>query len=255
MSLFEDHNKTEITKDLTAAVCSWLDERGGKPVETEVAVETGWVADVATVLNPTQTELQDLKLVRRKPGWAKRDQQEAWEIEARPFNRLMSVLVEVKTSRSDFLRDAKWGRARPTDLCWLAVPVDLISRLEWPYRWGILEYSTTSTRLFHRRRPVLSPTSTDQRLSVVYQIACRRDSHSRYEHLRRIQRKQRQDENEGKSLTRVHDALRFAKSVVEGRHDSYELAVMCHGFHNMRGSAVEDFKPLFGVARKNGDAT
>lgn len=249
MALFYDHNKTEITKELTAAVCRWLDERGAKPVETEVAVDTGWVADIATVLNPTETELQDLKLVRRKPGWAKREQREAWEVEAKPFNRLMSVLIEVKTSRSDFLSDPKWLRAWPTDLCWLAVPVDLIGKSEWPSQWGILEYSTASTRLFHRRCPMLNLTTTDQRLSVVYEIACRRDSHTRYEHLRRIQREQRQDQNEHKSLTRVHDALRFAKSVVEGRHESFELAVMCHGFHNMRGSAVEDFKPLFGIAR------
>ena len=38
MSLFEYQNKTELTKQITAATCFWLDERGCKPVENEVKI-------------------------------------------------------------------------------------------------------------------------------------------------------------------------------------------------------------------------
>ena len=41
-SMNEDRNKTALTKHVTAAAIAYLDERGCKPIETEVAVEPGW---------------------------------------------------------------------------------------------------------------------------------------------------------------------------------------------------------------------
>jgi hypothetical protein len=35
--MFEDRNKNDLTKDITAAVWDWLDLRGFKPVETAVS--------------------------------------------------------------------------------------------------------------------------------------------------------------------------------------------------------------------------
>jgi hypothetical protein len=97
MSLFDDQNKTEITKHITAATCFWLDERGCKPVETEVSVTWGWIADIASVICPSNTELQELKLIRRAPKWSKRAEREAWEVEVKVISRMMTVVVEVKT--------------------------------------------------------------------------------------------------------------------------------------------------------------
>jgi hypothetical protein len=66
-----DRNKTELTQNVTRIASLWLNRKGFKPVETEVCVEwrhkKAWIADVAGVIAPTQTELIDLKLIRRPP--------------------------------------------------------------------------------------------------------------------------------------------------------------------------------------------
>ena len=135
MSLFEDQNKTELTKQITAATCFWLDERGCKPVENEVTVDRGWIADIASVVCPSNTELQDLKLIRRAPKWSKPEQREAWEAEVAAIACMMTVVVEVKTSRGDFLGDKKWTSAPIADLSWIAAPAGLIGESERPQGW------------------------------------------------------------------------------------------------------------------------
>jgi hypothetical protein len=67
--MIDDHNKTSMTKLVTAAAIRWLDEKGFKPVETEVAVADAWIADIAGSILPTNTELINLKLLKRRPNW------------------------------------------------------------------------------------------------------------------------------------------------------------------------------------------
>jgi hypothetical protein len=62
-----DRNKSPITHEVTDAVAVWLDAHGFKPVETEVPMVAGWVADLAAVICPTQTELIALQLIKRPP--------------------------------------------------------------------------------------------------------------------------------------------------------------------------------------------
>ena len=108
MSLFDDQNKTELTKQITAATCFWLDERGCKPVETEVSVACGWIADIASVICPSNTELQELKqsAVLEVEQTSRAGSVEA---EVAAMACMMTVIVEVKTSRGDFLGDKKWN--------------------------------------------------------------------------------------------------------------------------------------------------
>jgi len=53
-----DQNKTELTRKVTAGAATWLTNLGAKPVETEVHVRQGWIADLAAVWCPTRTEAQ-----------------------------------------------------------------------------------------------------------------------------------------------------------------------------------------------------
>jgi hypothetical protein len=64
-----DRNKTEITHNITRLAALWLDNHGFKPVETEVGVDQGWIADIAGVGCLTQTEYIGLKLLKRPPRW------------------------------------------------------------------------------------------------------------------------------------------------------------------------------------------
>jgi hypothetical protein len=49
----KDLNKSKLTENVTEAVIVWLKEKGLKPVQTEVRIANGWVADIASILRPT----------------------------------------------------------------------------------------------------------------------------------------------------------------------------------------------------------
>jgi len=253
MSLFDDQNKTELTKQITAATGFWLDERGAKPVETEVTIAWGWIADIAGVVCPTQTELQDLKLIRRKPSWKKSEEEkQAWEVEASVLNRLMTVVVEVKTSRSDFRGDKKWEWEPPADLCWLAVPAGLIAETERPKGWGILEYSEKRDCMISKVVPPVRTTTAEQQRDLVYAVACRRDNHTRYEHINRLRKEYREEDKHRQSLTRVKDAMRAALSIARGEHGSVEGALEYHRvkLRSLYELEITGLTALWGVAKK-----
>jgi len=252
MSLFDDQNKTELTKQITAATGFWLDERGVKPVETEVTVAQGWIADIAGVVCPTQTELQDLKLIRRKPSWKKSAEEAVWEVEAGILNRMMTVVVEVKTSRSDFRGDNKWQRDPLADLCWLAVPAGLVGETERPTGWGILEYSEKRDCMISRVVPPVRTTTAEQQRDLIHAVACRRDNHTRYEHINRLRKEYREEDKHRQSLTRVKDAMRAALSIARGEHGSVEEALEYHRI-KLKGTyelEMLGLTALWGVAKK-----
>jgi len=139
-----DANKTDLTRQITAAAAIWLNERGFKPIETEVSVADKWVADLASIGYLTRTEAQRLKLIHRKPAWKQRQgrAREEWEHEYLALPAPLTAVVEVKISLSDLGKDTKWIRAAPARLLYLAVPQTLIDRLvaepNIDDRWGLL---------------------------------------------------------------------------------------------------------------------
>ena len=223
--MIEDRNKTTLTKAVTQAALVYLDERGCKPIETEVPVSCGWVADLATVLSPTMTDLINLKLVKRR-DW---DTSE----EARKLQRLMTVLVEVKTSRSDFCGDRKWVAPPPANLCYLAVPDTLtIKPEEFPVGWGVLEYYSTKRGFPYVRCvrvPAVREVTVEQQLNVVLAVALRRDNNTRYEYMNKMRREIRENQNADISRTRVIRAMQAMASIVRGEHGSVQNALEYHG--------------------------
>lgn len=251
MSLFEDQNKTELTKMVTAAACFWLDERGCKPVETEVSIAQGWIADLAGVVCPSNTELQELKLIRRAPKWDRRSDREAWEIDAAAMSWMMTVIVEVKTSRGDFVGDRKWTAAHLADLCWIAAPAGLIGESERPEGWGILEYSQTRDCMISRRNPQLHMTTPEQQRNLIHAVAVRRDNHTRYEHINRMRREFADSEKERVTVTRVKDAMRAALSIARGEYGSVDGALEAHRIKIRSVGELEilQLTKLWGLAR------
>ena len=242
MSLFQDQNKTEITKLITAAACFWLDQRGCKPVETEVAVGRAWIADIASVVCPSNTELQDLKLIRRAPKWNKRPQREAWEVEVAEMAHMMTVIVEVKTSRADFLGDKKWTIPPMADLSWIAIPRGLIEESEKPSGWGILEYDEARDCMVTRSAPLIRMTTAEQQRNLIHAVACRRDNQTRYEHINRIRKRYAEENKQRESLTRVKDAMRAALSIAHGEYGSVEGALQAHRIKLRNFGEIERLK-------------
>lgn len=213
--MIPDRNKTEITHKVTDATYQWLDNHGFKPVETEVEMPYDpahgkcWVANIAAVIVPTQTELINLKLVRRPPQWkyqssnvGYREKREAWEAEYAEVSRRMTCLVEVKTSRGDFMGDRKWKLAPGTDLAWVAISQGVATVSECPEGWGVLVLSGDVMKQI--RTPVPRRTTVEQHLSVIYDIAIRRDHRTRYAQQREQQKawrvRMREDREERRSI-------------------------------------------------------
>lgn len=261
--LIEDRNKTVITRTVTSAAVRYLEWRGCKPLETEVPICEGWVADVAGVLDPTITELVALKFIRPRPKWnfanpldPRRDDNgyREWGKIAKKAQRLMTVLVEVKTSRGDFRGDEKWSRPLPVDIAYLAVPEDLGLRVdEIPSSWGLLEYNavTDCVRLGHP--PVIQNVSIEKQLDVVFQIALRRDHYTRHERMREFRRGIAITRNAEVSRTRILDAMRAMISIVEGKHGSVDGALEWHGIKRIPDHDRIQLEKLWARASQDAD--
>lgn len=244
--MIEDRNKTDLTKLVTQDALNYLDERGCKPIETEVSICEGWTADLAGVLNPTITELGLLKLIKSRPKYGKPGY-EVWYQNACAIQNLMTVIVEVKTSRSDFCGDKKWKLSKPANLAYLAIPNDLkVSLDEFPAGWGILAYyEKASMRCV--RVPEINSVSIEQQLSVILEIAVRRDNNTRYERLRQLRREISKNANGEVSRTRMLTAFRAMQSIVEGKHGSIEGALEYHGVRKIPDFYIEEIKRLWAV--------
>ena len=256
--LIKDRNKTVITRTVTSAAVRYLEWRGCKPLETEVPICNGWVADVAGALDPTITELAALKFIKHRPKWngastylewwdASRQAEKTWWEAAKQVQQLMTVLVEVKTSRSDFQNDKKWSLKIPVTVAYLAIPKDLGIRLDKvPVPWGILEYNAVTEDVRLRRVPLIQDVTHEQQRDVVFQIAIRRDHHTRYARMREFRRGATIERNKEVSRIRMGDAMRAMASIVKGQHGSVEGALEYHNIKHFPDYELPGLQELWG---------
>lgn len=250
--MIEDRNKTELTKRVTAAAFRYLDERGAKPLETEVWLGEGWVADIAGVVNPTNTELQALKLIPPKPKRqaGNEQQRQAWHERAQQAKALMTVLVEVKTSRSDLSNDRKWLLTPYTNLAYLAIPADmLLAPGEYPLGWGLLEYSVVADYVRLRVIPEVRAVPLEQQFNTILQVAYRRDNQTRYERVREFRKRQIIQQNEAISRRRVSDALHAMLHIVRAETYFGETVMDILNRYKMGKYYSEEMEDLWGVAK------
>jgi hypothetical protein len=224
--------------------------------------ETGWIADIAGVIVPTQTELIEMKMIPRPPRWnhgGNNDGYEvkhaAWKALYEPINRLMTCLVEVKATRSDFRGDRKWKLTPPVDLAYLAIPPGIVKKEEWPEGWGILELRGDTVAQI--RIPTVRAATLQQHFSFIYQLALCCDHRVRRAVMREEQK-----------LTRINDAERILISridkIVSAVHDiaaghvwwsekpltSVEQVLTYHGIKNVRAAQLEQLATLFKIAAR-----
>lgn len=210
--LTPDRNKSETTRAITDLVRRYVQELGFKPVESEVHLCRAWNADVAGVGILTQTEAIRMKLIPRKKPYNSPGYDEAYARSADAYRALpdfLSILVEVKASRADFKGDKKWTREPPANLCYLAVPRNLVAPAEYPAGWGILEYSGEGRRALLRlvRPGDVFPVAIEQQLQNLYAVAIRREHVGRYAALNEERKAQRVQQNQDVSRARVRDAM------------------------------------------------
>lgn len=222
-----DRNKSELTIAITKNAALWLDGKGFKPVETEVPVENGWIADVAGVCCPTQTEMIDLKIIQRPPryrgsSWAQAGSKyeidyKAWREKYNTIPQPLTALVEVKTSRGDYMGDRKWSSEWPTNLCYVAMPEGMIEPQYWPPCWGVILFSQNGSVVRKVHAPAaIKPLSIEKQMWTIHSLAVARDHQTRYARLRELSRAQRIRDGEAKSIGRISAAIRLVVKVAAG---------------------------------------
>lgn len=177
-----DTNKTPLTHRVTAVAAACLDGLGCKPVETEVPVLDGWVADVAGIWQPTVTEARRIHMsvpMQNRLGTKANAEYALHACGGGP----LAVVAEVKTSRSDFLCDPKWQRPPPANFCFLAFPRGALNpESELPKGWFGIESSKDGTQVLkiHRCHGYVHPMHPGLLLDFVAAVAVRRDHRTRY---------------------------------------------------------------------------
>lgn len=258
-----DRNKTALTHDVTKAALAWLDSHGFKPIETEVWLPSmnvngrGWIADIAAVIVPTQTELINMKMLPRRPTWKKPESmQEEWREKYRQNDRLMTCIVEVKTSRNDFTRDRKWQATPPSDLAFIAIPHGIVAPNLWPETWGVLEYRTST--LVKVRNPVPRVSTIEEQHGIIYQIALRRDHRTRHKMLRELAKERRITEAKDRQSYRVSKIIRAIEHIAAGFYHglpkypvaSVEEALEQQGIRNVNAAQLQSLGHLFKIASR-----
>ena len=267
IKMLADRNKSDLTHTVTEATFAWLDNHGFKPVETEVSMpwtkvdEPGWVADLAAVIVPTQTELVEMKLIPAPPRYnyvgkndGYKEKREAWEAVYKVMDRRMTCLVEVKTTRAYYLGVRKWTMTPATDLAFVAVPSGMVKPEEWPVGWGVLELR--GDLICKVRNPAPRLASLQEHLSVIYQIALRRDHRTRHEQTRDWWKAERAEDAVKTSMDRIDKIIDAVRDIAAGKTcwgapiTSVEDALKAHGIRNAKAAQLERLAELFGIAAK-----
>ena len=180
--MINDRNKTALTHRVTAVAAACLDGMGCKPVETEVEIAPGWIADVASYWYPTRTEAKRFGLHKIKLPTLLIDQgHDDLDMRLRLWCAgPLTVAAEVKTAAGDFRGDAKWTRLPPANICILAFPHGVVEKV--PKGWYGLETSASGDKVlrWHRTDGEIHPQHPGASLDFIAQVGIRRDHRSRY---------------------------------------------------------------------------
>lgn len=222
-----DRNKTTITHSVTQTARAWLDEKGFKPVEEEVYVADKWVADIAGVSYPNQTELINLKLIKRPPPWTYdaddivRAKEEAtyksWKEIYEAIPSPLTALIEVKTSVGDFRGDRKWTAEWPTNLCYVAMPEGMIEQAEWPLDWGIILTTQDGEHVRRAYPSKIRSSCLEQQFKIVSSLAIACDHRTRHARLRELQKSFRAGKAESRTMERISTVINFVEAIAKGQ--------------------------------------
>lgn len=166
-----DSNKTALTHKITAVCAAYLDKRGFKPIETEVCVERGRIADLASFVYPSYTE-------RRLIG-----------LNTDELISPVTAIVEVKITRGDFRKDIRRkfnAEILPAHICYIAYPKGMLGDEEIPARWTGLEVKADGSKMLRRKQKRIVPVPQDdgQIIDLIAAVAIRRAHRTRYRELK-----------------------------------------------------------------------
>jgi hypothetical protein len=183
-----DRNKTALTHRITAVAMGYLAGAGFKPIETEVPVAAGWIADIASFAYPTPTEYEKMKLNKRFDDDRRENHYVNFENFRQRYMFPITAIVEVKVSRSDYLHDAetKFKQPSPAHLRYLAFPKGMLEPREFPTNWTTLECTADGSKVWRvgRGYPFLHRLHPIDVTELIAQVAIRRHHRTEYHEMR-----------------------------------------------------------------------
>ncbi len=186
-----DRNKSTLTHKLTALAAGHLSVMGCKPIETEVQVSPGWIADVAGFTYPTMTEAKRGKLLKKTMvanpflnglGWS-RGNYFAYEYLAKRHLFPLTAVVEVKISKADLKKDIERKFSTTVaNMNYIIIPQAMHGIAEelldegtgYRHKWAFIIAANDGGRIIKSDIPQIQPTSAGETLDIVAQIAIRR---------------------------------------------------------------------------------
>ena len=185
-----DRNKSELTHAVTACAMIFLENRGFKPIETEVFAIGFGIVDIGGACTPSPTDTKKLRLSNaEKYGCEKTDIYNHIQFRYGP---ILTAAIEVKVTRQDFLKDVgnKFQSRKergdkyiyPAHLCYLAFPKGLIEEHEIPMGWMGLEMDSSGSRLLRKywTYPEIHPQNPGDLVWYIMSLAIRADYRTRY---------------------------------------------------------------------------
>ncbi len=233
-----DRNKTELTLRVTEAASNWLTSIGAKPIETEVPIQRGWVADLAGVWCPTRTEARNLKIVSRPkrfgytPGLEPEEEERRKKIEDDSYRESENeydalpdgiiIVHEVKTSRSDFMHDKKWLAPSPANMRVLSITPGIASQEEFPDGWWIICHGEDGKIKKIIQRGFITEISDRDKFLITLSIAERRHNRTLYSYQRELQQSQLNEKNTRINCERLSGCMKAVLSVAKAEFDNIE---------------------------------
>ena len=240
-----DKNKTCATHRATAVAAAYLDLRGFKPIETEVPVFDGWVADLASYVYPSNTELEKLKIVGKKQTRYGHiiDTDAAARFENMCGQGPFTALVEVKVTKGDYKNDIAFkfgGRVFPAHFCYLAYPKGLVEKP--PKGWIGLVLNERCDRITkvdksnwiyggcHAQHP-------GSIIDLIANVGIRRHHRTHGTAMRAFVKSYNADETKAKRSYTIHSSLKIIEEYLFGDGEK-QLDEML-AYHNVRSAMSE----------------
>jgi hypothetical protein len=162
---------------------------------------------------------------------------------------LLTVLLEIKISRSDFSQDHKWDKPSPTNLKYLAIPSGMLKKEEYPHGWFVLECNKNGGVRKCVQVGDLSHIEAEKQMWTLYSIAQRRHYRTEYAWHRDLQKQAREYDAERKSITRMANAVRAVLSIAKGVRNT-EDSLRWHGIkHKLPTYLMEELNQIEGALK------
>lgn len=258
-------NQTQEHDEIKLLAQGWFLEHGFKPVEFEVPVVSGWIADLAGIIVPTATELQNLKLITRfkEPKFDRElwDNKEAtiahgmergnlyrqWRENAESMMNISTMLCEVKISTADYRKDiiTKFNKT-PASMNFLAYPKGLIKPENIPTGWFGLERIGEERLKFHVG--TLYKKTYEEMFVTVFALSQRLHNKNQYANISKVMKEERHKRSEMQVNYKIDKVISILTDTLTWRRDDVEETMTerlrVYGVKKVSGYNIETLEKI-----------